>query len=239
VGIHHLSPGLLLLVISRTWASLLNPVRLVKSLIVFTFSLESLRFFAIQFVVGALLYFELQIFFEVSGWHVFWAVPMTLVMLFILFRALGVLLNSQGERLGIPIMTNAKSHQTALTESKRLELANFVAKVHRHARVHNYKQAWAQVEDHLQTTDFANIDSLFERLSEWEDKKIATRLRSVLIERLMETGDFDRACRVFTECHTMSGGDVRLPSGSAVLLLMEPRQRCHAPKTPVRDATEF
>ena len=210
-----------LLVISRTWASLLNPVRLMKSLIIFIFSLESLRFFAIQFVVGTLLYFELQVFFEVSGWHVFWAVPMTLVMLFILFRALGVLLNSQGKRLGIPILTNAKSHQAALTESKRLELADFVAKVHRHVRVHNYKQAWAQVEDHLQTTDFANIDNLFERLCEWEDKKVATRLGSVLIERLMKTGEFDRACRVFTECHTMSGGKVRLPSGSAALALME------------------
>lgn len=88
-------------------------------------------------------------------------------------------------------------------------------------RVHNYKQAWAQVEDHLKTTDFANIEDLFERLCEWDDKKVATRLGSVLIERLIKNAEFDRANRVFTECYAMLGGRVQLPSGSAALILME------------------
>ena len=80
----------------------------------------------------------------------FWAVPLTLISLFVLFRALGVLLNHHGERLGIPVLQNAESHQAAVAEGKRRELDDFVAKLYRHVRVHNYKKAWAEVEEHLQ-----------------------------------------------------------------------------------------
>tara|TARA_E500000331_G_scaffold99082_2_gene95829 strand:- start:36 stop:1307 length:1272 start_codon:yes stop_codon:yes gene_type:complete len=210
-----------LLVISRTWASLLNPVRLFKSLIIFVFSIQSLHFFAIQLVVGSLLFYELQVFFEVSGWHVFWAVPLTLISLFVLFRALGVLLNHHGERLGIPVLQNAESHQAAVAEGKRRELDDFVAKLYRHVRVHNYKKAWAEVEEHLQETNYINVDDLFVRLCEWDDKKVASRLGSELIGRLVKNNEFDRALRVFRECCEMSDGNLRLPNGSVTLILVE------------------
>jgi hypothetical protein len=149
---------------------------LIKSIVVFTASRFAPTFYLLQFVTGALLYFNIQSFGELSTWHLIWQVPITLTLLFLTFRALGVLINAQGPKLGIAVLQNEDTHIASLERAAEIRLSQFVIQLHRLTRVHEYRKAFDLIQI-FQKENHNNLDEhLYARLCEWEDKRLTAML---------------------------------------------------------------
>ena len=207
------------IVISQSLSAVVNPLNFVRALINFGLTVPSIRFYAIQAAVSVWLVFLIASFGVISGFHLFWMVPVTLTALFILFRALGVLLNSNAQKLGIAIHQNEETYRKALdAEADRARQA-IITELHKMVRVHEYKKAWDYLEKHIDPHDIDSSADLFQRLSDWEDKKLAIKMGTVYIQHLVNAGDMARALRIFETTVDMANGQVRLPSGTIVATL--------------------
>jgi hypothetical protein len=204
--------------VNRHFTVLLNPVRLIKSIIIFTASRYSPTFFLLQFVTGALLYFNIQRFGELSPWHLTWQVPITLTLLFLTFRALGVVINSQGPKLGIAVLQNEDTHIASLERAAEIRLSNFVMRLHRLARVHEYRKAFALIQI-FQNENHNKLDEhLYARLCEWDDQRLTAMLGADLAERLLRDGEVERALKIFRDSYDMDPIKFAFSSGTSSLL---------------------
>jgi hypothetical protein len=207
-----------LLIVHTRVLSLLNPVKLIRTLYIFSSSLDSLVFYSLQLATACLLYFVIVTFGEVSTLNLFWEVPLSLVMLFILFRSLGVVLNTQGPKFGLSVLQNEESHQQALEEEARYHLDEFVFKLHRWIRVHEYKTAFAMIREFQAEHRHELDDTLFARLSQLEDKRLASMLGADLCERLYRNGEKQRSLKVFREAFDMAPDRFSFSNGSQTLV---------------------
>lgn len=213
-----------LLIVNVNPLTLLNPVALARSLWIFSTSIDSAVFYGLQLVTSSLLFFEIQYFGQISVAHVFWQVPITVTLLFMLFRSLGVVLNTQGPKFGLSVLQNAETHQAALEEQARVQLGDFILKLHRWVRVHEYKKAWALIEE-FQREHQSSLDAeLFHRLGQWDDKRLAAMLGANLAERLLHEGETERSLKVFRESFTMSPNKFTFSSGTVALLFADAAQ---------------
>jgi len=204
--------------VNRHFTVLLNPVRLIKSIIIFTTSRYSPTFFLLQFVTGALLYFNIQRFGELSPWHLTWQVPITLTLLFLTFRALGVVINSQGPKLGIAVLQNEDTHIASLEREAEIRLSNFAMRLHRLARVHEYRKAFDLVQV-FQNENHNKLDEhLYVRLCEWDDQRLTAMLGADLAERLLDNGETERALKIFRNSYDMAPTRFTFSSGTTLLL---------------------
>ena len=206
-----------LLIVHNRLLSLLNPVNLLRTLWIFSSSRHALLFYSLQLVTGGLLYFEIRSFGEISALNIFWQVPLTLLLVFALLRSLGVVLNSQGPALGLSVLQNADTHQDALEEQARIELDDFIMELHRWARVHEYNRAWDLITALQKRTQHKLDESLYQRLCQWDDRRLAARLGADIAGRLLKTGDTRHAMALLRQAVDMSPGKLRLPSGSIAL----------------------
>ena len=193
-----------LLIVHTSPSKLLNPIGLVKTLYLFSTSKDAVVFYFWQLVTGTVLYLEVTSFGVISAAHILWQVPLTLFLLFITFRALGVALNTKGPSFGLSVLQNAESYQQELEEEAARNLNEFVLKLHRLVRVHEYEQAFDLIKEFQKEEGHDQDDALFIRLSEWEDKGLARRMGTHLAERLMQKGDTQRALKVFRESYDMA-----------------------------------
>lgn len=220
-----------LLIVNVKPLTLLNPLAMSKSLWIFSTSMDSLVFYCLQLVTSSLLFFEIQSFGKVSVAHVFWQVPITVTLLFMLFRSLGVVLNTQGPKFGLSVLQNAETHQAALEEQARVQLGEFMFKLHRWVRVHEYKKAWALIEEFQREHQYSLDSELFHRLGQWDDKKLAAMLGANLAERLLDQGETERSLKVFRDSYTMSPNKFAFSSGTVALLFADAAQDKASRKT--------
>jgi tetratricopeptide (TPR) repeat protein len=209
-----------LLIVHSRLTELLNPIKLLKTLYLFSTAGVSLIFYVLQLVTGALLYFEFQAFGQISLAHLLWQVPLTLILLFMLFRSLGVVLNTQGPSFGLPVLQNEDTQSAAFEEEARVELDKFVMSLHRWARVNEFGEAWKLIQAFQKENRHHLDDALFTRLSEWTNQRLAAMLGADIAERLMREGDTKRALSIFRQSYDMSPG-FRFSSGSMALQFLE------------------
>ena len=131
------------------------------------------------------------------------------------------MLNTQGPRLGIPVLQNEETQLRALEEEARIELSEFIMKLHKLVRVHEYKKAFALIESFQKENSHSLDANLFERLSQWDDKRLAVKLGAGFAERLLKEGDTQRALKVFRESYEMNPRKFKLTSGSRALEFLE------------------
>ena len=105
----------------------------------------------------------------------------------------------------------------ALEEQARVQLSEFVMKLHRWVRVHEYKKAWVLVEEFQRERQNSLDSELFHRLDQWDDKRLAAMLGASLAERLFREGETQRALKVFRESYTMSPNKFAFSSGTIAL----------------------
>jgi len=210
-----------LLVVNINPLTLLNPIALARSLWIFSTSMDSAVFYGLQLATSSLLFFEIQSFGKISVAHVLWQVPITVTMLIMLFRSLGVVLNTQGPKFGLLVLQNAETHQAALEEQARVQLGEFILKLHRWVRVHEYKKAWALIEEFQREHQYSLDSELFHRLGQWDDQRLAAMLGASLAERLLHEGETERSLKVFRESYTMAPNKFVFSSGSVALLFAD------------------
>ncbi len=206
-----------LLVVNANPMTLLNPVNLFKTLWVFSTSSSSVLFYLLQAGIGTFLYVTFNSFGEISALNLFWQVPISVTLLFILFRSLGVVLNKQGPALGLSVLQNEDTQEQALAEEARIVLDEFVMELHKWNRVHEYKKAFELIRAHQQEHGHATDATLFQRLSQWDDKRLASMLGAQMAEQLLSDGDNSRAYKVFRESLAMCPDKFALSSGTIAL----------------------
>jgi hypothetical protein len=191
---------------------------LIKSIVVFTASRYSPIFYLLQLVTGALLYFNIQSFGVISAWHLTWQVPVTLTLLFLTFRALGVVINAQGPKLGIAVLQNEDTHIASLKREAEIRLSEFVMQLHRLTRVHEYRKAFDLVQVFQKENHNKLDEHLYVRLCEWDDKRLTAMLGADLAERLLGNGETDRALKIFRDSYDMAPTKFAFSSGTSSLL---------------------
>jgi hypothetical protein len=205
------------LIVSQRLSGLLNPVSLIKRLLIFVSSIRSFNFFALQFGVGWLLYWEIQSFGKIPIAHLIWQVPLTLVLLLVLFRLLGVVLNQLGPKLGLVILTNEAMHREAEIVEAGLVLDDFVQSLYRWVRVHEYGNAWREVDQFRKDNRHALDDALYVRLLALEDSRLAMMLGTQIAETRLKHGDVMGGLRIFRDCFLMNPDRFSFSSGGSAL----------------------
>lgn len=209
-----------LLVVHSHWTALLNPLSLLRTLYLFSSCKEAVTFYLLQAATGTLLYFVFKVFGEVSRLHIFWQVPLSLLLLFMLFRSLGVVLNTRGPAFGLPVIQNADTQKLALADETGRKHDDFIMELHRWTRVHEYGKAIALVEAYQREQGHDLDDRLFTRLSEWDDRRLAAMVGARLAERYMQSGQTDRALKVFRASYDMTP-KFRFTTGSAAIRFLD------------------
>ncbi len=204
--------------VNRRFTGFPNPVGLIKSIVVFTASRFSPIFYLLQLTTGALLYFNIQSFGEISTWHLAWQVPVTLTLLFLTFRALGVVINAQGPKLGIAVLQNKDTHIASLKREAELRLSEFAMQLHRLTRVHEYRKAFDLIQVFQKENHNKLDEPLYVRLCEWDDKRLTAMLGADLAERLLRNGEAERALKIFRDSYDMAPTNFAFSSGTSSLL---------------------
>lgn len=210
-----------MLVVSHSLAVLVNPLILMRRLLVFISCSHALFFFVIQLFAGVLLYWNIASFGVISAWHLFWQVPVTLIMLFLLFRSLGVVLNRQGPKMGLSVLTNQDIHQQARNEDDRLMLDEFVLELYRWVRVHEYNKAWDHLLEFQRKNRHKFDDALYIRLGQWEDQRLASRLGGQMAESRLKQGDVTGALRLFRQSFEVAPSRFTFSSAGVALSFLE------------------
>ena len=205
------------LVVSQSPSALLNPVTLIKRLLVFVSSFRSLNFFLLQFFAGWLLYWEIQSFGEISIAHLIWQVPLTLALLLMLFRLLGVVLNHLGPDLGLAILTNEEMHKKVEIAETLLVLDDLVQLLYRWVRVHEYANAWRELDQFRKENRYVLDDALYLRLLEMEDSRLAMMLGTKIAESRLKDGDSMGGLKIFRDCFLMNPHRFSFSSGGIAL----------------------
>lgn len=203
-----------LLIVHQDMKTLLNPLQLGRTLYLFCQSRDALVFFVWQLITAAFMYFAFTTHGEIAFAHIFWQIPVTLTLLFITFRALGVALNTRGPSFGLSVLENEDTFHEAMSEAERIELDKFILKLHRWVRVHEYEKAFEMITQYQAEHGHNADEALFIRLSSWEDKRLVAMLGAQLAERFLLAHDTDRAMKVFRESYDMAPTKFRFSSGT-------------------------
>lgn len=206
-----------MLIVHQDLKTLLNPLKLVGTLYLFSQSRDALVFFICQLVTAGFMYFAFTTYGDISFAHIFWQIPVTLTLLFITFRALGVALNTRGPSFGLSVLQNEATFDEAISEAERIELDKFILRLHRWVRVHEYRKAFEMIIEYQAEHGHQSDDALFVRLSSWDDKRLAAMLGAQLAERLLLAHETDRAMKVFRESYDMAPTRFRFTNGTVAL----------------------
>lgn len=210
-----------LLIVHQRLITLFNPVKLLTTLFLFSRSVDALVFYGWQLLTAVVLYLEIAFFNEIAFAHIFWQVPLTLLLLFITFRSLGVALNTNGPSFGLKVLQNEETHLEAIDEDARIELDKFILKLHRIARVHEYSQAFGMIEEYQKKEGHQQDHALFNRLCQWDDKRLASMLGAQLAERLLTAGAREQALKVFRESYDMAPSRFHFSSGTVTNMFVD------------------
>ncbi|MCB1646534.1 MAG: hypothetical protein KDI36_13830, partial [Pseudomonadales bacterium] len=160
-------------------------------------------------------------FMSVSVFAYSWIVPLTLSLLILLFRALGIAINTRAEELGLPVLENEATWSRRQARHRSDEISDHLKSVYGLIQVHKYQEAWQQLDEILRRRHYADEDEYFHRLCQWDDKALALKLGQTFIDRLLKAEEMDRVVRVCQQCLDMAGSRFRFSSGSALLRMFE------------------
>lgn len=197
----------------------LNPLTWLNTLRGFGLNRASVTFSALQALLMTAAALLVTRFGDVDGVHLLWMVPLLLLLAITTVRALGVLLNSRAEHLGLLVNQSAESHAAAVQAHQVAGFHSFLSGLYPLMRADRAGEAWTMLLEQLQRGQWSTAPAALDHLKTWEDQRLALRLALEMIERHIGANELARAWALFDYAHRATAGDIKLLSGRTALAL--------------------
>ncbi len=205
------------IIMEESLISALNPVKWVGIVMDFKADTVFVQYLAIQGVTMFAGYLAL---FVNMGLVNLVTMAVFLMLLMTLFRALGVLLHSNADTLGIPVRFGKQVEEEQVRLADDRELSEFTTELYQLSDTGRVKKAWELLEERLKKEKFETEADFFARISKWDKPLLAVKAGQGFVERLVKRGDFRTAWNVLEYCYVNNNHSYRLTSSNVILKLM-------------------
>ena len=151
----------------------------------------------------------------------FIGIATVLYLVMILFRALGVVLHSNADRLGIPVRYSEQVQAAQEQEMADQEISEEASALYKLCAAGHTGKAFKQLNDRLEADQYRTEADFFAHLRTWERPQLAIRAGQNYIQRLVVRGQFDTALDVLEFCYNANGKKYRLLEADTVFQLSE------------------